>query len=99
MPVPVAAEIEFSGEECEALEWRAGRPSSAQGLGVVVAGGASAARGLKNTEIAASRGSVGPMVTAWRNWFLEHPARGRTDEPRPGAAEDDHRREGRGSSG
>jgi hypothetical protein len=32
----------------------------------------AAARGLKNTEIVAESGIGRPMVTEWRNWFVEH---------------------------
>ena len=40
----------------------------------------AAARGLKNTEIAAELGIGRPMVTKWRNRFAEHRLDGLTDE-------------------
>jgi len=84
MPFPVAEKIELSGEERRTLERWARRPTSAQALAqrsrVVLA----AARGLKNTEIAAELGIGRPMVTKWRNRFAEHRLDGLTDEPRPG---------------
>jgi transposase len=84
MPFPVAEKIELSDEERRTLERWARRPTSAQALAqrsrVVLA----AARGLKNTEIAAELGIGRPMVTKWRNRFAEHRVDGLTDEPRPG---------------
>jgi transposase len=84
VPFPVAEKIELSDEERRTLEGWARRPTSAQALAqrsrVVLA----AARGLKNTEIAAELGIGRPMVTKWRNRFAEHRLDGLTDEPRPG---------------
>ena len=84
MPIPIAAEIDLTEEERAQLEAWARRRTSAQGLAdrsrIVLA----AAEGLKNTEIAARLGVGRPMVTKWRNRFVEHRLDGLTDERRPG---------------
>jgi transposase len=84
MPAPVAAAIELSDDERAQLEAWARRRTSAQGLAqrsrIVLA----AADGLKNVDIAQKLGVSRPMVTKWRNRFVEQRLDGLTDEPRPG---------------
>ena len=84
MPFPVASEIRLTDEERDALQRWARRPSSAQALALRSRVVLAAARGLKNTEIAAELGIGRPMITKWRNRFAEHRLDGLTDEPRPG---------------
>ena len=91
MPISTAVRIELSEGERAQLEAWARRRSSAQALAARSRIVLLAADGLKNVEIAARLGVHRPMVTKWRNRFAEHRLDGLVDEPRPGAAADDHR--------
>lgn len=55
-----------------------------------------ATEGSKNTEIARRLGIKRGMAATWRSRFAERRVEGLLDEPRPGAAQDDHRRGGGG---
>src|SRR5215207_5278175 len=96
MPTPFAVPIELSGEERAQLEAWERRRSSAQALALRSRIVLAAADGPNNTEIAARLGIAVSSVRKWRNRFAEYRLDGLTDEPRPGRAQNGHRRQGRG---
>ena len=87
--------VELSAEERETLERWARRPKSSQALALRCRIVLAAAEGRHNNEIGRELGCHPATVSKWRTRFAARRLDGLCDDPRPGAAAHDQRREDR----